>query len=185
MGTDRLEAPADYETADIIVCKVHGSLRWLQYNRCRRIYSVDFWSAFASHFVEEKLPLVEDLIFHCWDSGCPYVPTLPVLLPIPGKEFSNLVLRQQMVAAIMAARQCKRVIVVGSALRDSDKQLLRVLRSASLHAHSIIVVNPSPIAVARAESICGICGKRVDHFDCLSEYTDYYTRSIDDKTISS
>jgi len=165
--------PPNFEgSPDIIVYKPHGSLRWLQCYDCTRTYSVDFWAAFATNFVGLENPLFEELFFRCWDHECHFSPTIPIALPIEGKEFEAPILGLQWKNIEAESEHCGRLIIIGSALRLSDERLINIVMQAAKTARSIIVIDPSPETASRLEEMSQ---KKVDRFRSLQEYADSFS----------
>jgi NAD-dependent SIR2 family protein deacetylase len=167
--------PEINERADIIFCKPHGSLRWLVCYDCFRTYSVDFWAAFASHFVDRENTWFEDMFFNCWNAECAYSPCLLIVPPIENKSFENHVLNTQWEVAERASQSCRTLIVIGSSLRAADERLVRLAETAGRRAESLIVVNPTPKVALFLENLTR---KHVERFESLESFL---TPSSNDK----
>jgi NAD-dependent SIR2 family protein deacetylase len=144
--------------ADIYLCEVHGSARWLQCRDCSAVYALDFWSAFVTSFLHEgdDDPITRDnLRFRCWDLECAFIPRIPIMLPVTEKDPDIWAIRQQWSSAWVAARSCRGLFLCGTSLRESDVALCRLVRTAAKHADTVVVVNPSQNALDRVTSIVG------------------------------
>lgn len=141
---------ATMSSAEILVCRLHGSFRWLQCRNCSRFYSVDWWAAhptgaFVGHFVPED-PAVR---FACWDGECMWIPLIGAILPDPKKRVPSpfQVIYDHWKEAALAVRRCSTLVIVGSALRETDRFLRGLVKTAGKRAREVWVVNPSPAAV--------------------------------------
>jgi NAD-dependent SIR2 family protein deacetylase len=157
---------------DLTLCKLHGSFRWLQCRDCANVYSVDYWGAQPlGDFLGYSASPIRSHAFFCWNRECLYTPLTVALFPDNRKHFDveNSVLEQTWSTAIHAARRCKDLIVVGSALRDSDHDLLRLVHIAAAQARRLIVVNPAEADMRRTESLLGMPAK---WFPTLGEFNE-------------
>jgi hypothetical protein len=142
-------------------------MRWIKCYDCSRTYSVDFWAAFFTNFGDENASLQKDFMFKCWEEECVYMPALPALFPVREKLFLDHILKTQLETAQAAAERCRTLTVIGSALRDSDKDFVDLVRLAGTRGDTLIVVNPNKEAASRTEAVCGKTCERYDSLRAL------------------
>lgn len=167
--------PANPADADIRVCRLHGSFRWLQCRNCSRTYSLDWYAAHpVGDFLGCCLPPDADMTFTCWDRECEWFPITVAVIPGLEKKFSksSAVLDGHWEAAHAAASDCGSLVIIGSALRDSDQELLSIVVAAAATAKNRAVVNPSESALHRAEAICN-CS-----FDWCRDLGEFLSREL-------
>jgi hypothetical protein len=179
--------PASEPGAEITLCRLHGSFRWLQCRNCSRVYSVDWY---AAHPVGTFMGIGDefewDYAFRCWDADCIWAPLQCILLPgqkrrlsraaksMPARQrlrypiypMNNSVIESHWQTAQVAASKCCRLIIIGSALRESDIEFVSCVRRAGARASQVLVVNPSERDVKRADEVCA---KPVRSFRSLEE----------------
>ncbi|MFI5353795.1 MAG: hypothetical protein ACHQZS_12645 [Candidatus Binatales bacterium] len=144
--------------AEVVLCRLHGSFRWIQCRNCAKTYAVDWWAAHpVGDFMGCWMPVDNDLTFRCWDKECSFVPMSVILVPGQKDRFAmeNLALHAQLLASWKAVRACDRLIVIGSALRGADSRLVRMVRAAARRAGKVEVVNPSETAVSQLKDLTG------------------------------